>query len=115
MPIVNRARRLLIEHLADNINELVLGFDGSLASINDAGAGRPVVKLTPTVSVLSEGSILIQAKVGQQYAFDDTLKEVVVQHKAADGTYTPIARFNCPKILKTDTNEFEIHIVMEVV
>ena len=115
MPIVNRARRIIVETLANNINELVLCFDPSMATIDDTAAGRPVVKLTPTVTVVNEGSVLIQAKLGSQYTFDDTLKEVVVQHKATDGTYTPIARFNSPPIVKTDENEFEIHIMMEVV
>lgn len=114
LPVVNRARRLMVETLAANINELVLGFDGSYATADDTAAGRPVVKLTPVVTVINEAALMIHAKIGTQYTFDDTLKEVFVQHRATDGTYTPIARFNMPPIPKDDMNEYDIQIIMEV-
>ena len=104
----------MIETLANNINELVLGFDASFATADDTAAGRPVVKLTPTVTIYSDTALLIEARLGTQYAFNETLKEVFVQNRATDGTYTPIARFNMPPLTTTDLNEFQIQILMEV-
>ena len=114
MPIVNRAKRLLIETLANNINEMVVGFDSSFATADDTAAGRPVTKLTPTVKIFNDTMLLVEAKMGTQYEFDESISEVFLQHRATDGTYTPIARFNMPNLTKTALNEYVIQIIMEV-
>ena len=45
-------KRLMIETIADNINEMVIGFDSTPATSSDGAAGRPAVTITPTVRIM---------------------------------------------------------------
>ena len=59
MPVSNHIRRLLLQTIADTINEVVIGFDGTPATAEDGAAGRPAL-------VLDEG--LGQARARRQGA-----------------------------------------------
>ena len=84
MPVSNHLRRLLLQTIADNINEVIIGFDGTPATSDDGSAGRPAVSLTPTVTII-----------------DDT-------------DFTPVARYTTKPIIKSNTNELQIEIIIEV-
>ena len=43
MPANDHLKRLMIETIADNINEMVIGFDSTPATSSDGAAGRPAV------------------------------------------------------------------------
>ena len=47
MPLSNRIKRILLQTIADNINEVIVGFDGTPATSDDGSAGRPAVTLAP--------------------------------------------------------------------
>ena len=49
MPASDQLKRLMIETIANNINEMVIGFDGTPATSSDGTAGRPAITLTPSV------------------------------------------------------------------
>jgi hypothetical protein len=106
---------LLLDTLASNINELVLGLDGTYATEDDGAAGRPVVTVTPTVTVIDDTSLLVEATLGTQYAFSQSLREIYVQYRDdATGTFTPIGRYTIRPLDKTNQNEIHIQILMEV-
>lgn len=46
MPASDQLKRLMVETIADNINEMVIGFDGTPATSSDGAAGRPAVTVT---------------------------------------------------------------------
>ena len=115
MPALSRAKRLLIDTLANNINEVVLGFDGTYATEDDGAAGRPAVVLTPTVTVVDDSSLLIEATLGTQHTFSEPLREVYVQFRATDGTFTPVGRHKIRAIQKGDDSEVHIQILLEVI
>ena len=50
MPISDFMRRLLLDTLASNINEVILGFDGTPATTDDGSAGRPAVTVIQAIS-----------------------------------------------------------------
>ena len=115
MATLTRAKRLLIDTLASNINEIVLGFDGTYATSDDGSAGRPAVTLTPTVTVVDDTSLLVEATLGTQHTFTEALKEVYVQFRATDGTFTPIGRYTILPLAKSDENEVHIQLLVEVI
>ena len=115
MATLTRAKRLLIDTLASNINEIVLGFDGTYATSDDGSAGRPAVTLTPTITVIDDTSLLIEATLGTQHTFGESLKEVYVQFRATDGTFTPIGRYTILPLDKSDENEVHIQLLVEVI
>ena len=49
MTASDHLKRLLLDTIADNINEVIVGFDGTPATSSDGAAGRPALTLTPTV------------------------------------------------------------------
>ena len=79
MPANDHLKRLMIETIADNINEMVIGFDGSPATGSDGSAGRPAITVTPTVKVIDNSSLLIEANLTTANVFAETLKEVFIQ------------------------------------
>ena len=50
MPVLNHAKRFLVEQLAAKINQMVIGSDGTQATADDGGA-RTLAKIVPTVRV----------------------------------------------------------------
>ena len=66
MPILNHARRFLTEQLAAKINEMAIGSDGTTATADDGGA-RTLARVTPTVRVLDDQTILVEVTIGTTY------------------------------------------------
>jgi len=114
MPVSDHLKRLLLKTIADNINEVTLGFDGTPATASDGAAGRPAITLTPTVSILDDTSLLIEATLPLNNTFTETIKEVYIQFRNTDATFTPVARYTTKPILKTVNNEIRVQIIMEV-
>ena len=69
-------KRLVIETIADNINEMVIGFDSPPATPSDGAAGRPAVTITPTVRIMDNSTLLVEGKLSTSDSFNETLKEV---------------------------------------
>jgi hypothetical protein len=93
-------RRLLLDTLASNINEVILGFDGTPATADDGSAGRPAITLTPTVTIVDT-------------SFTEQIKEVYIQFR--DSTdFTPVGRYTITPISKSTANELKIQIAIEV-
>ncbi len=113
MPVSNHLRRLLTKTIADNINEVTLGFDGTTATSSDGAAGRPAITLTPTVTIIDDDTLLVEAILPFADSFDETIKEVYVQFRGAS-SFTPIGRFTTRPITKTTTNELVVQITIEV-
>jgi|TARA_R100000988_G_C3847160_1_gene93195 hypothetical protein len=113
MPVSNHLRRLLTKTIADNINEVTLGFDGTTATSSDGAAGRPAITLTPTVTIIDDDTLLVEAILPFADSFDETIKEVYVQFRGAS-SFTPIGRFTTRPITKTSTNELVVQITIEV-
>ena len=113
MPASDHLKRLMIETIADNINEMTIGFDGTPATSSDGSAGRPAVTLTPSVKILDNSTLLVEGTLTTANTFDESLKEVYVQLRGATG-FTPITRHVFRPINKTDTNEVIIQLIVEV-
>jgi len=107
-------KRLMIDTIASNINEVVLGFDGTPSTSSDGSAGRPAITLTPTVTVIDDATLLIEADIPTSESFDDSLKEIHVQLRDTNGNFTPITRHTIRPISKTSTNEVKIQMLIEV-
>ena len=113
MAVNDYLKRLLIETISNNINEVVVGFDGTPSTSSDGSSGRPAITVTPTVKILDNSSILIEAEIPTTETFDDTLKEAYVQFKDTSG-FTPISRHVFRPVSKTSDTEMKIQILYEV-
>ena len=115
MPILNHARRFLVDQLAAKINQMVIGSDGTQATADDGGA-RTLAKITPTVRVIDDQTILVEGRFGTTYAFNAAdIQEVVLQHRdVATGQFIPIYRTDINNITKTTQNELRITLLIEV-
>ncbi len=113
MPVSDYIRRLLLETLADNINEVILGFDGTPATSDDGSAGRPAITLVPTVTIVDDTSLLIEATLPYTESFNDNIREVYVQFRDT-AEFTPVARYTINPINKSNSNELRIQIAIEV-
>jgi len=113
IPVSDYVKRLLLETLADNINEVILGFDGTPATSDDGSAGRPAITLVPRVSIVDDTSLLVEATLPYTETFNDNIREVYIQFR--DTTeFTPVARYTISPISKTNSNELKIQIAIEV-
>lgn len=106
-------KRLMIETIADNINEMVIGFDSTPATSSDGAAGRPAITITPTVRIMDNSTLLVEGTLPISESFNETLKEVYIQFKTSTG-FTPISRHVFRPIQKTSTNEIIFQLVVEV-
>lgn len=106
-------KRLLIETIANNINEITFGFDGTPATSSDGSAGRPALTLTPTVKIMDNSTLLIEADIPTTYSYVESLKEVYIQMRNTN-EFTPIARYTFRPIMKTNGNEVKVQILLEV-
>ena len=61
MSASDNLKRILIDTIASNINEVVFGFDGTPATSSDGSVGRPAVTVTPTITVLDTSTILMNS------------------------------------------------------
>jgi len=116
MAISNHIKSNLLTTIQNSINSLVLGFDGTPATNDDGGAGRPAITLTHIITQIDETTLLIEASLPISESFTDTIKEVVLLNKdLTTGVYTPVARYNTKPLIKTSQNEVKIEISIEVI
>jgi len=113
MTVNDHLKRLMVETIANNINEITFGFDSTPATSSDGSAGRPALTLTPTVKIMDNSTLLIEALLPSSYSYSDTLKEVYIQMRNTND-FTPIARHTFRPILKTSGNEILAQIILEV-
>ena len=106
----------MIDTLKSRINQVVFGFGGTLASQDDTGAAQPAIAITPTVKVLDDHSLSVEAKIPLGNTFTAPLKEVVIQYKnPSDATdTTALARYTYDSITKTSDNEIVFSAIIEV-
>lgn len=90
-----------------------MGFDGTPATSDDGSAGRPAITLVPTVTILDDSTLLVQAVLPQTQSFTEQIKEVYLQLRGAS-SFTPVSRFTIKPITKTTSNEVKIEITIEV-
>jgi len=116
MPLLIETHRFLTETLANKINQMVFGFDGSPATSDDGGAGRPAHIVTPSVKVLDEHTISVEGRIDTSVTFDNTIQEVVLQYtNPSDSTDTlPIFRYTIQPVTKTSGNELNFSVLVEV-
>tara|TARA_R100000458_G_C8255497_1_gene231655 strand:+ start:1009 stop:1356 length:348 start_codon:yes stop_codon:yes gene_type:complete len=115
MPISTKIKSTLLSTLQSSINTMVLGFDGTPATNDDGGAGRPAITLTPTVTIVDDTTLLVEASLPIANSFTDSIREVVLLSKDANGVFSCIARYNTKPIIKTTQNEVKIEISIEVI
>lgn len=115
MPVLNHAKRFMVEQLAAKINQMVIGSDGTQATADDGGA-RALAKVTPTVRVIDDQTILVEGRFGTTYAFDSaTVQEVLLQHyDSTTSSFIPIYRTDIRSITKSEQNELRISLIIEV-
>ena len=113
MPASDYIKRLMLDTIASNINEMVIGFDGTPATSSDGSAGRPAITITPTVKVIDNATLLVEGTLSTANTFDETLKEVYVQLRGAS-SFTPITRHVFRPIVKSSNNEMKIQLIVEV-
>lgn len=90
-----------------------MGFDGTPATSDDGSAGRPAITLVPTVTILDDSTLLVQAVLPQTQSFTEQIKEVYLQLRGTS-SFTPVSRFTIKPITKTTSNEVKIEITIEV-
>ena len=113
MPANDHLKRLMIETIASNINEMVIGFDGTPATSTDGAAGRPAITITPTVRILDNSTLLVEGVIPSSESFNETHKEVFVQLRGTND-FTPITRHVFRPIQKTSSNEVNLQLIIEV-
>tara|TARA_R100001443_G_scaffold42339_1_gene55715 strand:- start:247 stop:603 length:357 start_codon:yes stop_codon:yes gene_type:complete len=116
MPLLNEGTRFLVDTLKDRINEVVFGFDGTLATQQDGGIGNPAVVVTPSVKVIDDNTLMVEASVPLSTAFTRPLREVVIRYKnPSDSTdTTDFMRYTYNAIEKTSNNEIQFSALIEV-
>ena len=114
MPISDHIKRTLLDTLVSNINEMVIGFDGTPSTSSDGAAGRPAITVNPTVRVVDVSTILVEGFIPATESFDDTLKEVYVQFRGTGTAFTRVARHTISPLSKTTKNEIRIQLLIEV-
>lgn len=116
MPLLNEGSRFVIDALKDRINQVVFGFGGTIATQDDGGAAQPAISVIPTVRVLDDYSLSIEAKVPLSQSFSKPFKEVVLQYKNPNDATdtTAIARYTYDAIDKNSNNEVIFSAIIEV-
>lgn len=106
----------MVDMLKSRINEVVFGFDGTVATQSDGGIGRPAITVTPSVRVLDDHSLLVEAQLSLDTAFTNPLKEVVIQYKNPDNAAdtTSFFRYTYNSVNKTNNNELHFSTIIEV-
>ena len=113
MPATDHLRRLMLDTIAANINEMVVGFAGTPATSSDGAAGRPALTIVPTVTVIDDSTLMVEGVVGTEHTFTEPLKEVYIQYKG-DSDFTPITRHVIAPVTKTTGNELKLQVLIEV-
>ena len=113
MPVSDHLKRALLDTIVSNINEMVIGFDGTPSTTTDGAAGRPAIVLSPSVRIVDQNTVLVEGFIPASEAFDETLKEVFVQLRGTS-SFTPVARHTIAPVIKTTSNEVRIQLLIEV-
>lgn len=116
MPLLTEGNRFIVDQLKDRINQVVFGFDGTLATSEDGGAGRPAHVATPTVRLIDDHSLLVEAVLPVSTSFNIPLKEVCVQYQNPDDATdtTVLFRYTHRAVTKTQNNELRFAVIIEV-
>jgi hypothetical protein len=116
MPLLIEGTRFMVDQLAARINEVIFGFDGSVATQEDGGAGQPGIAVTPTVRVVDDHSIFIEAILPLEENFSRAFREVVLQYRnPTDATdSTAIFRYTFNGITKDNRSEIRFTAIIEV-
>ena len=109
MPLLTSGHRFVVDKLAEEITQVVFGFDGSIATSEDGGAGRPAIVVTPEVRVIDDNSILVEAKLSTSEAYTLPLREVCIRSAT-----TPLFRYTYDAIDKTGNTELYFSTIIEV-
>ena len=116
MALSNHIQSTLLGTIASSITSLVLGFDGTPATNDDGGAGRPAIALVPKITIVDETTLLVEASLPITESFNDTIKEVVLMNVDSTlNTFSAVARYNTRPIIKTSQNEIKIEVSIEVI
>ncbi len=116
MPLLNEGTRYLIDTLKSRINEVVFGFDGTIATQEDGGIGNPATVVTPNIRVVDDNTLIVEAKLALDTSFTRPLREVVIRYKnPSDSTdTTDFMRYTYNSIQKNNNNEIVFSAVIEV-
>lgn len=114
MPMLNSIKRRLVEHLSGLVNELHIGSDGTVASVDDGGS-RTLATVTPTVRILDDNSLLIEGTFDSSHIYSTNVQEVYLQYKdATTGEFIPVYRTALPAFTKDGQNEVKFSFILEV-
>ena len=114
MPMLNSIKRRLVEHLSGLVNELHIGSDGTVASIDDGGS-RTLATVVPNVSILDDTSLLIEGTYASSQIYSTDIQEVYLQYKdAITGEFIPVYRTALPAFTKNGQNEVKFSFILEV-
>jgi|TARA_R110000787_G_scaffold36796_2_gene93650 hypothetical protein len=114
MPMLNSIKRRLIENLAGLVNELHIGSDGTIASSEDGGA-RTIARVTPTVTIIDDSSILIEGSFNTSHVYSSAIKEVYIQYKdPTTSEFVPVYRTDINPFTKNAQNEVRFSFIMEL-
>jgi hypothetical protein len=116
MPLLDEGTRFLIDTLRARINEVVFGFDGTVATQQDGGIGRPAVVVKPDVKIIDDNTLSVEAKLSLDVSFTLPLREVVIRYKnPSDSTdTTDFCRYTYNSVEKTSNNEIKFTAIIEV-
>ena len=109
MPLLTSGHRFVVDKLAEEITQVVFGFDGSIATSEDGGAGRPAITVTPTVRIIDDNTISVEAKLSTAEAYSLPLREVCIRSAT-----TPLFRYTFDAVDKTGNIELLFATTIEV-
>tara|TARA_Y100001951_G_C11283355_1_gene266941 strand:+ start:1150 stop:1497 length:348 start_codon:yes stop_codon:yes gene_type:complete len=114
MPMLNAIKRRLIEQLSTLVNELHIGSDGTIASVDDGGV-RSLATVSPTLTVLDDTSLLIEGTFDASHIYSADVQEVYLQYRdATTGEFVPVYRTAIPAFTKNGQNEVRFSFILEV-
>ena len=114
MPILNSVKRRLVEHLSTLVNELHIGTDGTMATVDDGGV-RSLAKVTPVVRILDDNSILIEGSFDASHIYNDDIQEVYIQYRdSTTGEFIPVYRTALNPFIKDAQSEVKFSFILEV-
>jgi len=114
MPMLNTIKRRMIEHLSTLVNELHIGSDGTVASIDDGGA-RTLATVIPNVRILDDTSLLIEGSFDSSHIYSLDVEEVYLQYRdSVTGEFIPVYRTALPAFTKDGQNEVKFSFILEV-
>ena len=98
-----------MDKLAEEITQVVFGFDGGIATSEDGGAGRPAVTVTPVVRIVDDNTISVEAKLTTTDSFA-YLSERYVFAQADRALF----RYTYDAITKSSDTELIFSTIIEV-